>query len=99
ALCSDCGLCVEVCPTNTLGYSKVYDDVGYKRSDFVYDLIEPWADKEEAALERLREIEAKQAEERAKRAAAKKAAKKVVKKVVKKPAAASSDNPSENDDA
>ena len=99
ALCSDCGLCLDVCPTDTLGYSKVHDEAGYKRSDFLYDLVEPWADKEEAALERLKEIETKQAEERAKRTAAKKAAAKKVKKVVVKPAAESSDEPSENDDA
>lgn len=99
ALCSDCGLCLDVCPTDTLGYSQIHDEAGYKRSDFLYDLIEPWADKEEAALERLKEIEAKQAAERAQRAAAKKAAKKVVKKAVKKPAAESGDNPPENDDA
>ena len=51
ALCSDCGLCLDVCPTDTLGYSKIHDEAGYNRSDFLYDLLEPWADKEEAARE------------------------------------------------
>ena len=75
ALCSDCGLCLDVCPTDTLGYSKIYDEAGYNRSDFLYDLLEPWADKEEAARERLKEIEAEQAAERARKAAARKAKK------------------------
>ena len=75
ALCSDCGLCLDVCPTDTLGYSKVHDEAGYHRSDFLYDLIAPWADKEEAARIRLKEIEAKQAEERARLAAARRAKK------------------------
>ena len=61
--CSDCGLCLDVCPTDTLGYSKIHDEAGYNRSDFLYDLLEPWADKEEAARERLKEIEAEQAAE------------------------------------
>ena len=99
ALCSDCGLCLDVCPTDTLGYSRINDEAGYNRSDFMYDLMEPWAEKEPAARERLKGIEAKQAEERAKKAAAKKAAKKVVKKVVKKPAAKTPETPSESGDA
>lgn len=84
ALCSDCGLCLDVCPTDTLGYSKVHDEAGYQRSDFLYDLIEPWAAEEDAARERLKEIEAKQAEERAQRAAARRASAKKAKKVVRK---------------
>ena len=99
ALCSDCGLCVDVCPTETLGYSKVNDEAGYSRDDFLYDLIEPWAKEEPAARERLKAIEAKQAEERAQRAAAKKAVAKKAKKAVKKPAKETPDTPPENDDA
>lgn len=81
ALCSECGLCLDVCPTDTLGYSRSYDEAGYSRKDFHYDLVAPWRDKEEATLERLRQMEAKAAAEKAaaaearKKAAAEKAAK------------------------
>jgi formate hydrogenlyase subunit 6/NADH:ubiquinone oxidoreductase subunit I len=80
ALCSECGLCLDVCPTDTLGYSRSYDETGYSRSDFVYDLLDPWRDGEAATIERLREAEAKAAAEKAaavearKKAAAAKAA-------------------------
>ena len=86
ALCSECGLCLDVCPTDTLGYSRSYDEVGYSRKDFHYDLLTPWRDKEEATLERLREAEAKAAAEKAaiaaarKKAAAEKAAKEAAEK-------------------
>ncbi len=65
ALCSECGLCLDVCPTDTLGYSRSYDETGYSRKDFVYDLLDPWRDKEAATIERLREAEAKAAAEKA----------------------------------
>jgi len=80
ALCSECGLCLDVCPTDTLGYSRSYDETGYSRSDFVYDLLDPWRDGEATTIERLREAEAKAAAEKAaavearKKAAAAKAA-------------------------
>lgn len=64
ALCSECGLCLDVCPTDTLGYSKQYDKAGYSREDFFHDLLDPWKDKEEQALENLREAERKKKEER-----------------------------------
>jgi NADH-quinone oxidoreductase subunit I len=35
--CSLCGLCVEVCPTTALEYSKEYRLVGLKREDCVID--------------------------------------------------------------
>ena len=35
--CSLCGLCVEVCPTTALDFSKVYRLVGFNREDFVID--------------------------------------------------------------
>jgi NADH-quinone oxidoreductase subunit I len=35
--CSLCGLCVEVCPTTALEFSKVYRLAGYRREDFVID--------------------------------------------------------------
>lgn len=39
SLCSLCGLCVEVCPTNALKFSEEYRLAGYRRQDFVIDLI------------------------------------------------------------
>ncbi|MBT5832778.1 MAG: 4Fe-4S binding protein [Candidatus Latescibacteria bacterium] len=78
ALCSDCGLCLDVCPTDTLGYSKIHDETGYNRSDFVYDLLDPWRDAEGPTVERLRKLEEEQAAAKkartVKKAAAKKAA-------------------------
>jgi formate hydrogenlyase subunit 6/NADH:ubiquinone oxidoreductase subunit I len=35
--CSLCGLCVEVCPTTALEYSKEYRLAGYRREDCVID--------------------------------------------------------------
>ncbi|MEJ2671524.1 MAG: NADH-quinone oxidoreductase subunit I [Deltaproteobacteria bacterium] len=35
--CSLCGLCVEVCPTTALEFSKVYRLAGYTREDCVID--------------------------------------------------------------
>ena len=69
ALCSLCGLCIDVCPTDTLKYSKIYDDVGYQRN-WNYDLLEPFREGEEGFLERQREIERKAAEEKAAKKAA-----------------------------
>jgi NADH-quinone oxidoreductase subunit I len=37
--CSLCGLCVESCPTETLQYSKEYENVGESRSDCIIDLL------------------------------------------------------------
>ena len=54
ALCSLCGLCIDVCPTNTLTYSKIYDDVGYRRDQFVYDLLLPFRAGEAAWREQAR---------------------------------------------
>jgi len=70
ALCSECGLCVDVCPTETLGYSREFDQAGFGRGDFLYDLLVPWRDGEEAVRDRLRKAEAA---EKAARDAAKKA--------------------------
>jgi len=41
-LCSLCGLCVDVCPTATLEYSKAYDEVSHDRADFMHDILEPF---------------------------------------------------------
>ncbi len=38
-LCSLCGLCIEICPTQTLQYSTEYQLVGENRSDGLIDLI------------------------------------------------------------
>ena len=73
ALCSLCGLCIDTCPTDTLQYSKIYDDVGYQRN-WNYDLLAPFRDGEEEFRERQRAIEKKAAEEKAAAKAAKAAA-------------------------
>lgn len=73
ALCSLCGLCIDTCPTDTLQYSKIYDDVGYQRN-WKYDLLAPFRDGEEAFREQQRAIEKKAAEEKAAAKAAKAAA-------------------------
>lgn len=54
ALCSLCGLCLDVCPTETLKYSRIYDVVGYHKDDFVYDLLEDFRGAEAAHLKRAR---------------------------------------------
>lgn len=64
ALCSECGLCLDVCPTQTLGYTKVYDQVGYSRADFFFDLLADYRESEEEAVETLREIDRKKKAER-----------------------------------
>ena len=37
--CSQCGICVEVCPFDALAFSHDYNPAGYKREDFVFDLV------------------------------------------------------------
>jgi NADH-quinone oxidoreductase chain I len=54
SLCSLCGLCIDVCPTDTLEYSQIYDVVGYRRDDFVYDLLVDFREGEQAYLEKVR---------------------------------------------
>lgn len=61
ALCSVCGLCIDVCPTDTLKYSKLYDEVGYRRDAFVYDLLQDFRADEAAYLERARQEAASEA--------------------------------------
>jgi len=69
--CSLCGLCLAVCPTETLKYSSGYDDAGYNRG-WIHNLLEPYADDPEApellALLTARD-EAKRAARKAARAA------------------------------
>lgn len=74
ALCSLCGLCIDVCPTTTLEYSKLYDEAGYNR-DWNMDLLEEFRGYEDQFREEQAEREHAQAEEKKKKAAAAKAAK------------------------
>jgi NADH-quinone oxidoreductase subunit I len=70
ALCSLCGLCIDVCPTDTLEYSKIYDEAGEQRN-WKFDLIDEFRDREEQYLAEQREKEAREAAEKeAQRAAA-----------------------------
>lgn len=73
ALCSLCGLCIDVCPTTTLEYSKIYDSAGYNR-DWNFDLLEEFKGYEERFVAEQKVREEKEAEEKKKKAAAKKAA-------------------------
>jgi formate hydrogenlyase subunit 6/NADH:ubiquinone oxidoreductase subunit I len=58
ALCSLCGLCLDVCPTDTLEYSSLYDLTGYKRDVFNFDLLDTFREGEEGYLGRAREEQA-----------------------------------------
>ena len=42
--CSLCGLCVDVCPTDTLRYSTRYDEAFYTRAETNNDLLEPFGE-------------------------------------------------------
>ena len=55
ALCSLCGLCLDVCPTDTLEYSKVYAEAGYNR-DWRVDLVEEFRDYEDVFVRKQREL-------------------------------------------
>ena len=86
--CSLCGLCVEVCPTTALEFSKVYQLVGLSRQDAVIDHLMLLQRRQKAAglpvtpIPTAEEIaaaavaEAKEKEAKAKAAAAAAAAKK-----------------------
>ena len=81
ALCSLCGLCIDACPTDTLEYSKLYDEVGYTRH-WKHDLLADFQSYEEqfVAEQRVREEaeaaeKARAAEEKKRAAEAAKAAK------------------------
>jgi formate hydrogenlyase subunit 6/NADH:ubiquinone oxidoreductase subunit I len=76
ALCSLCGLCLDVCPTTTLEYSRLYDDASYSR-DWDFDLLEGFTEFEPTFVAQQTEretIEAAQREAKKKAAAAAKAA-------------------------
>ena len=42
--CSLCGLCVDVCPTDTLQYSTRYDEAMYTRDATFNDLLRPFGE-------------------------------------------------------
>ena len=42
--CSLCGLCVDVCPTDTLQYSTRYDEAMYTRDATLNDLLRPFGE-------------------------------------------------------
>ncbi|MCC6748720.1 MAG: NADH-quinone oxidoreductase subunit I [Deltaproteobacteria bacterium] len=68
SLCSTCGLCIDVCPTTTLTWSKRYDEAGYRRDAFIYDLLTEYRDQEAAYLEQARREAEKAAAEKAAKA-------------------------------
>ena len=86
--CSLCGLCVEVCPTTALEFSKVYQLVGLSRQDAVLDHLILLQQRQKAAglpatpiptaeeIAAAAAVEAKEKEAKAKAAAAAAAAKK-----------------------
>lgn len=37
--CSQCGICVEVCPFDALAFSRDYNPTGYTRADCCFDLV------------------------------------------------------------
>jgi NADH-quinone oxidoreductase chain I len=47
--CSLCGLCVEVCPTAALQFSKDYRMAGYRREDAIYDHLIRLQERQQAA--------------------------------------------------
>jgi NADH-quinone oxidoreductase subunit I len=72
--CSLCGLCIAVCPTDTLQYSKAYDDAGYDRNEWKVDLLAEFTDdppEDEMAQILIARDEVKKAAKKAARAAAK----------------------------
>jgi formate hydrogenlyase subunit 6/NADH:ubiquinone oxidoreductase subunit I len=47
--CSLCGLCVEVCPTTALEYSREYRLTGFRREDAVIDHLTLLQERQQAA--------------------------------------------------
>ncbi len=67
ALCSLCGLCLDVCPTTTLEYSRSYDDAGFTRN-WKHDLLKDYAAGEANFVAEQKVREQKEAEEKARAA-------------------------------
>ena len=86
ALCSLCGLCIDVCPTTTLEYSRGFDDAGYTRH-WKHDLLKDFRGREEAFVAEQRAREVKEAEEKARAAEEKKRAAEAAKAAKAKAAA------------
>lgn len=42
SLCSLCGLCIDVCPTETLKWSTEFDEAHYSRDEWVHNLLVPF---------------------------------------------------------
>jgi NADH-quinone oxidoreductase subunit I len=40
--CSQCGICVEVCPTDALAFSAEYNRAVYSREDCHFDLVKEY---------------------------------------------------------
>jgi formate hydrogenlyase subunit 6/NADH:ubiquinone oxidoreductase subunit I len=40
--CSQCGICVETCPTDALAFSADYNPASFNRDDFHYDLLKEY---------------------------------------------------------
>ena len=47
--CSQCGICVEVCPFDALAFSADFNPVGYKREDSYYDLVREFEKRKQAS--------------------------------------------------
>lgn len=98
ALCSLCGLCIDACPTDTLEYSRIYDNVGYTRH-WKHDLLEPFTDYEAQFIDEQRDREEKAAAEKKRKAAEKKAKAAAAKAAKEKAAASDGDAPAAADAA
>ena len=73
ALCSLCGLCLDVCPTTTLEYSRLYDEAGYTR-EWKHDLLKDYRAGEAGFVEAQRQRDVAEAAEKARAAEEKKKA-------------------------
>ncbi len=47
--CSQCGICVEVCPYDALAFSADFNPAGYKREDCYYDLVKEFEKRKKAS--------------------------------------------------
>jgi len=47
--CSQCGICVESCPYDALDFSADFNVAGYKREDFIYDLVKEFEKRKKAS--------------------------------------------------
>jgi len=69
--CIFCGLCVEVCPTGSIHWENLHEEVTYRRED----TVRRWAKYSPEEVKRLKERDEKIKAEKAKKAAATAAAK------------------------